>query len=62
MERNKADVRLVSAVERDSGKDEAVVFIFIIATVSLLGWALIRPWVRRWMAVRLSLVYPLLFS
>ncbi|KAI4136676.1 MAG: hypothetical protein LQ340_008120, partial [Diploschistes diacapsis] len=34
---------------RDSGKDEAVVFVFIIATVSLLGWALIQPFVTRWM-------------
>lgn len=37
--------------ERDSRKDEAVVFIFIFATAGLLGWALIRPWVERWVEV-----------
>ena len=35
-------------LERDSRKDEAVVFIFIFATVGLLGWSLIRPWVLKW--------------
>ncbi|KAK3066185.1 hypothetical protein LTS18_001930, partial [Coniosporium uncinatum] len=35
--------------QRDSAKDEAVVFIFIFATVGLLGWAAVRPWVERWM-------------
>ena len=30
--------------ERDSRKDEAVVFIFIVATVGLLAWAAVRPW------------------
>ena len=48
-----ADTRLCVTTERDSGKDEAVVFIFIVATVGLLGWALVRPWVKRWMEVRL---------
>ena len=37
--------------ERDSSKDEAVVFVFIIATVSLLIWALIRPFVHSWIEV-----------
>jgi len=37
--------------QRDSAKDEAVVFIFIFATVGLLGWAAVRPWVERWMQV-----------
>ena len=46
-------------IERDSSKDEAVVFIFIIATVGLLGWALVRPFVRRWMEVRLFSPYSL---
>ena len=40
-------------VERDSQKDQAVVFIFIIATAGLLGWALIKPWVEKWLEVRL---------
>ena len=40
--------------ERDSRKDEAVVFIFIVATVGLLGWAAIRPWVAKWYQVRLQ--------
>lgn len=33
--------------QRDSAKDQAVVFIFIGATVGLLGWAGIRPWVEK---------------
>ena len=37
--------------ERDSRKDEAVVFIFIVATVGLLGWAAVRPWVAKWYEV-----------
>ncbi|KAK5128339.1 hypothetical protein LTR85_003007 [Meristemomyces frigidus] len=34
--------------QRDSTKDEAVVFIFIFATGGLLVWAAIRPWVQKW--------------
>ncbi|KAI9673479.1 MAG: hypothetical protein M1817_002942 [Caeruleum heppii] len=34
--------------QRDSTKDEAVVFIFIFATAGLLIYAAIRPWVDRW--------------
>ena len=30
------------------GKDEAVVFIFIVATVGLLVYAMVRPWVETW--------------
>lgn len=37
--------------ERDSRKDEAVVFIFIFATVGLLAWAAIKPWVGKWVEV-----------
>ena len=37
--------------ERDSRKDEAVVFIFIFATAGLLIWAAIKPWVGKWIAV-----------
>lgn len=38
--------------ERDSRKDEAVVFIFIFATAGLLGWAAVKPWVGKWVEVR----------
>lgn len=37
--------------ERDSRKDEAVVFIFIFATAGLLIWAAVKPWVGRWVEV-----------
>lgn len=39
--------------ERDSAKDQAVVYIFIIATVGLLSYAAIRPWVEQWTEVGL---------
>ena len=39
------------ATERDSSKDQAIVFIFIFMTTGLLGWALIRPWVGDWVEV-----------
>ena len=38
-------------VERDSSKDEAVVFIFIIATAGLLAWALVKPFAGSWLEV-----------
>ena len=38
--------------QRDSAKDEMVVFIFIFTTVGLLIWAAIKPWVGRWWEVR----------
>ncbi|KAF2872122.1 hypothetical protein BDV95DRAFT_628543 [Massariosphaeria phaeospora] len=34
--------------QRDSAKDQAVVFIFIFATVGLLSYAAIRPWIEQW--------------
>ncbi|KAH9826460.1 hypothetical protein Tdes44962_MAKER03453 [Teratosphaeria destructans] len=34
--------------QRDSRKDQAVVFLFISATGALLGWAGVKPWVQRW--------------
>ncbi|KAJ5884062.1 uncharacterized protein N7473_010948 [Penicillium subrubescens] len=34
--------------QRDSRKDEAVVFIFIFATGGLLAWALLKPWVEKY--------------
>ncbi|KAL3465397.1 hypothetical protein BJX64DRAFT_65079 [Aspergillus heterothallicus] len=37
--------------QRDSRKDQAIVFIFIIATGSLLVWAVFRPWVQKWIEV-----------
>ncbi|OAX85093.1 hypothetical protein ACJ72_00537 [Emergomyces africanus] len=37
--------------QRDSNKDKAVVFIFIIATAGLLVWAAIKPWVEKWILV-----------
>lgn len=37
--------------ERDSRKDEAVVFLFIFATAGLLGWAAVKPWVGKWVEV-----------
>ena len=42
--------------QRDSIKDEAVVFIFIAATTGLLLYAAARPWLERWAEVRLVLV------
>lgn len=37
--------------ERDSRKDEAVVFIFIFATGGLLAWAACKPWIERYVEV-----------
>ena len=48
----------VTSIERDSAKDQAVVFIFIIATVGLLGWALLRPWLGIWIQVCQSTISP----
>lgn len=42
--------------QRDSTKDQAVVFVFIGATAGLLGWAGIRPWVEGWRQVRFSVI------
>lgn len=44
--------RNLSHIERDSRKDEAVVFIFIFATGGLLTWALLKPWIERYIEVR----------
>ncbi|PYI26115.1 hypothetical protein BP00DRAFT_73411 [Aspergillus indologenus CBS 114.80] len=35
--------------QRDSRKDQAIVFIFIIATGSLLAWAIMKPWIGKWL-------------
>ncbi|KAL4977828.1 hypothetical protein BDW66DRAFT_131881 [Aspergillus desertorum] len=45
----KEDDVFTACFQRDSRKDEAIVFIFIIATGSLLLWAVFRPWVQSWM-------------
>ncbi|KIV99793.1 uncharacterized protein PV09_08598 [Verruconis gallopava] len=39
---------VTTCFQRDSAKDEAVVFIFIFATTGLLVYAAIRPWVETW--------------
>lgn len=41
-------------IERDSRKDEVVVFVFIVATAGLLLWAAVKPWMGRWVEVSLS--------
>ena len=41
----------MGSTERDSRKDEAVVFIFIFATAALLGWAAVKPWVKKFISV-----------
>lgn len=37
--------------QRDSTKDQVVVLVFIAATVGLLGYAGVRPWVDQWREV-----------
>ncbi|KAJ5658107.1 uncharacterized protein N7484_001756 [Penicillium longicatenatum] len=46
---NNTWTRLTSGLERDSRKDEAVVFLFIFATGGLLAWALAKPWIERYL-------------
>jgi uncharacterized membrane protein YadS len=48
--------------ERDSAKDQAVVFIFIFATVGLLSYAAVRPWIEQWAAVRKGLWAPVMLD
>ncbi|PWY71469.1 hypothetical protein BO70DRAFT_321296 [Aspergillus heteromorphus CBS 117.55] len=45
----KEDDVFTTCFQRDSRKDEAIVFIFIIATGSLLAWAIFKPWVEKWL-------------
>ena len=47
------------SAERDSLKDEAVVFIFIIATAGLLLWALVKSYVQKWLVVCATLLMSL---
>lgn len=44
----KSEDVFTTCFQRDSRKDEAVVFIFIFATAGLLGWAAVKPWVMGW--------------
>jgi len=37
----------VSYVERDSAKDQAVVYTFIFMTVGLLIYAAVKPWLEK---------------
>ena len=48
---------LGTSAERDSRKDEAVVFIFIFATAGLLIWAAVKPWVGKWVQVSWSIPF-----
>lgn len=47
-EKAKEDDVFTTCFQRDSTKDELVVFIFIFATVGLLAWALVKPYVVKW--------------
>jgi len=39
---------VATCYQRDSAKDQAIVFIFIFATVGLLVYAGLKPWIDRW--------------
>ncbi|PVI07303.1 hypothetical protein DM02DRAFT_608848 [Periconia macrospinosa] len=39
---------VTTCFQRDSAKDQAVVWIFILATVGLLSYAGVRPWIDTW--------------
>lgn len=47
----KEDKVLTTCFQRDSTKDQVVVLAFIAATVGLLGYAGVRPWVDQWREV-----------
>ncbi|CAG8168736.1 unnamed protein product [Penicillium salamii] len=47
----KEDDVFTTCFQRDSKKDEAVVFIFIFATGGLLAWAACKPWIERYVEV-----------
>lgn len=38
--------------ERDSRKDQLIVVLFLMVTTGLLGYAMIRPFIQTWLAVR----------
>ncbi|KAF2687304.1 hypothetical protein K458DRAFT_296171 [Lentithecium fluviatile CBS 122367] len=48
----KEDNVFTTCFQRDSAKDQAVVWIFILATVGLLSYAGVRPWIDSWAEVR----------
>nr|POF13157.1 hypothetical protein CFP56_10305 [Quercus suber] len=48
----KEDDVFTTCFQRDSRKDQAVVFLFIFATGGLLIWASVRPWAQKWMEER----------
>jgi hypothetical protein len=52
-----AELTNYSTIERDSRKDEAVVFIFIFATGGLLAWAILKPWIERYLEVKSCLFF-----
>lgn len=41
--------------QRDSVKDQIIVYVFILGTLGLLVWAGVRPWVEVWYEVSLTL-------
>ncbi|KAF2834773.1 hypothetical protein M501DRAFT_1000020 [Patellaria atrata CBS 101060] len=48
----KEDDIFATCFQRDSMKDQIVVFIFIAATVTLLVYAAARPWIEQWTRAR----------
>ncbi|KAL5393134.1 hypothetical protein PMIN02_005834 [Paraphaeosphaeria minitans] len=44
----KEDQVFTTCFQRDSAKDQAVVWIFILATMGLLSYAGVRPWIDQW--------------
>lgn len=60
--KSRDEIRALIRTERDSKKDEAVIFIFIFVTGGLLAWAACKPWIERyaevgssWRAMRIGL-------
>ncbi|KAL4888104.1 hypothetical protein BDV59DRAFT_189280 [Aspergillus ambiguus] len=47
--RAKEEDIFTTCFQRDSRKDEAIVFIFIFATGGLLAWAVFKPWVEKYL-------------
>ncbi|KAI5310318.1 hypothetical protein KEM55_008550 [Ascosphaera atra] len=41
---------ITECFQRDSKKDKAIVYVFIITTASLLVYAAVKPWADKWMA------------
>lgn len=49
--KSRDEIRALIRAERDSKKDEAVIFIFIFVTGGLLAWAACKPWIERYAEV-----------